>query len=316
MTMRCPLCNHHATQRLTDRLRHGERRPVYYCPQCELGMLPEKQDQRKLQAYYGSEYRRTFTPVLTQATDPAALFATYAPFQAGRLALLRPHLTRRMRLLEIGCSAGMFLYHVRPLVREAVGVDYDVASARYAARKCRCRVLTDCADDEVLRDGPFDAVCLFQTLEHVKDPVAFMRMVRRFVRPGGLVHVEVPNLRDALLHLYDLPRHRQFYFHRAHLWYFTARSLRLVMRAAGWSGRIRYTQDYNLLNHLHWADTDTPQQDCLAGLSAPRLPLRSTASATARRQLNAFLTRTDAAYRQLLTRLGMTANMAFIGRAR
>ena len=34
---------------------------------------------------------------------------------------------------------------------------------------------------------------------------------------------------------------------------------------------VNYTQDYNILNHLHWAMNDVPQESCLLGMSEIRL---------------------------------------------
>ena len=33
---------------------------------------------------------------------------------------------------------------------------------------------------------------------------------------------------------------------------------------------VNYTQDYNLLNHLHWVMNDGPQESCLLGMSEIR----------------------------------------------
>jgi SAM-dependent methyltransferase len=49
---------------------------------------------------------------------------------------------------------------------------------------------------EVLEAFPpasFDAVCLFQILEHVADPMRLLQELTRLVRPGGILVVAVPD---------------------------------------------------------------------------------------------------------------------------
>ncbi len=44
-------------------------------------------------------------------------------------------------------------------------------------------------------DGRFDAVLSFFALEHVAEPRAFLDALRRLLRPGGALHLTVPNVR-------------------------------------------------------------------------------------------------------------------------
>jgi SAM-dependent methyltransferase len=48
-----------------------------------------------------------------------------------------------------------------------------------------------------LADASFDLVTMWHSLEHVTDPNAALRLARRLLRPGGSIHVCVPNL-DSL----------------------------------------------------------------------------------------------------------------------
>ena len=42
--------------------------------------------------------------------------------------------------------------------------------------------------------GPADVVCFWDTLEHVPDPLEFLRQVRRRLAPGGVFALSVPVL--------------------------------------------------------------------------------------------------------------------------
>ena len=293
--MHCFLCNQLVTKTLADTLRDGQKKNVYYCPDCDLGILDNQKTQTELRQYYTHVYR----------TDrPEKLFADFFPFQQDRLNLLKPHLKKELKLLEVGCSAGMFLNHVRDLVGEIAGLDYDVKSAKFTEKLCHCKVYSN---EKNLPEEHFDIICLFQTLEHVYNPEEFLEDILKSLKPNGLVYIEVPNLYDALVSTYDIPFHRSFFFHSAHLWYFTKTSLNKLMVKLGIKGKIKFIQDYNVLNHLAWANTGM-LQDYIAGRAQPHLPLKQ------HEEINEFFVDVDKNYKRLLSKLQITSNIHFIGR--
>jgi hypothetical protein len=61
----------------------------------------------------------------------------------------------------------------------------------------------------------------------------------------------------------------------AHLNYFSENSLKKVALSAGFleeNIQFKFTQDYNLLNHLSWISNQAPQATCHIGLSEINLP--------------------------------------------
>ena len=293
--MNCFICKNKVTERLTDTLRDGQKKDVYYCPSCDLGMLENQKTQNELRQYYKHIYR----------TDrPEKLFADFFPFQKDRLHLLNPHLTKNVKLLEIGCSAGMFLNHVKDKVGEISGLDYDIKSSKFTEDLCHCKVYQNEAN---LPLNYFDIICMFQTLEHVYNPKEFLDSLCKSLKPDGLLYIEVPNLHDALVSTYDIPSHYKFFFHQAHVWYFSEKSLTKLMEAVGFVGKVKFIQDYNILNHLAWANTGLPQ-DYIAGRASPFITLKS------HEDLNKFFVKIDRDYKQLLSKLRITSNLHFLGR--
>jgi 2-polyprenyl-3-methyl-5-hydroxy-6-metoxy-1,4-benzoquinol methylase len=277
-------------------------------------MLAHPATEEELRAFYRRQYRKKFKPALHKPSQgPGELFNIYSRFQAGRVALIKKYLTKKTRLLEIGCSAGMFLSQVKPFVKEITGIDYDRASARFAARKCNCKTYDVGVSEAGFLAHQFDVICLFQVLEHVRDPLAFLGDIKKYLTPGGRIFVEVPNLEDSLIAAYDLPNHYNFYYHAAHLWYFTRKSFLSLMKKSGFTGEVYFSQDYNFLNHMHWLSADGPQADCIAGLAEPRLPLRAGLAGCKKKALQGFISRVNGEYKELLSRLELTSNMSFIG---
>jgi len=309
--MNCFLCGTPNLVQLTAQLR-SRSGVALYCDNCSLGMLQDS--SRDLKKYYDEEYRKHHGPRLDQSSSYAEIFESYVHYQTQRLELMKPWLNPSVRLLEVGCSTGHFLYNVRNLVGEVVGVDYDSGAAEFAGRMCQCITFGCGLNETGLRPASFDVVCAMQTMEHVEDPINFVAMLGKYLKPDGTIYIEVPNLNDPLLSVYNNSDYRNFYFHKAHLFYFTPGSLMTVMSRAGFRGKMYFTQDYNFLNHLHWILVGKPQPTCHDGLSSSKLPITDNVEAELRRDLEGWMETVGEQYKAILVKHGVTENIAFIGK--
>lgn len=89
------------------------------------------------------------------------------------------------RILDFGCGFGQFLAMCRLFGLEAIGVD------RSNARRSGAGVQIFPELDEV--EGLFDAITMFEVLEHLDDPLATLRTLRSRLNPAGIMIVEVPD---------------------------------------------------------------------------------------------------------------------------
>ncbi|MFT3875828.1 MAG: methyltransferase domain-containing protein [Propioniciclava sp.] len=110
-------------------------------------------------------------------------------------AYLLPRLKPGVRLLDVGCGPGTITTDFARLVApgEVVGVDASgaiVAKARTDAAPlglANLRFETADAYDLEFPDESFDVVHAHQVLQHVGDPVAMLRELRRVTQPDGIV---------------------------------------------------------------------------------------------------------------------------------
>lgn len=121
------------------------------------------------------------------------------------------------RLLDVGCGSGSFLRFARDLGWDVEGIDPD-PSAVQAAKASGLKVRAGDLRQLAFQEESFDAVTMSHVIEHVPDPAALLREVRRVLKPGGLVTVVTPNAR-SLLHRWfradwrglEPPRHLQLF---------------------------------------------------------------------------------------------------------
>jgi len=124
------------------------------------------------------------------------------------------------RVLEVGCGAGPVLAALSSAGYDVVGVEMHASLGRRAAEAVpRSRVY--CLDvrdppERFLQEGAFDAVGLFDVIEHVDDPTGLLRACARRLRPGGLLCGTVPAL-ALLWSKYDVAMGHRTRYDRAGL---------------------------------------------------------------------------------------------------
>jgi SAM-dependent methyltransferase len=99
------------------------------------------------------------------------------------------------RLLDVGCATGVFLNGMRRTGKwEVFGVEPNASAADYARRRFGIEVHTGMLREAGYPDEHFDVVSLWHVIEHVLEPVADLREVRRILKPNGLLVLTTPNL--------------------------------------------------------------------------------------------------------------------------
>jgi len=107
-------------------------------------------------------------------------------------AYLIPHLRPGVRLLDVGCGPGTITadFTQRLAPGAVLGID---SSADVIAEAQRDHPGVSFATGDVyhldLPEASFDIVHAHQVLQHLADPVAALKEMRRVVRPGGIVAV-------------------------------------------------------------------------------------------------------------------------------
>jgi SAM-dependent methyltransferase len=96
----------------------------------------------------------------------------------------------------VGCNTGYGTVRLVPTARSVTGVDVSPAAVAAArSREGGESVTFEVIDGLGLPfpDHSFDLVTSFQVVEHVADPVPYLREIRRVLRPGGIAILTTPN---------------------------------------------------------------------------------------------------------------------------
>ncbi len=99
------------------------------------------------------------------------------------------------KVLEVGCGAGRFISYIAYQTPEVQGHGCDLSyDDILVARELSPNIDYTVADMTHLPydDEVFDAVVMFDILEHLKEPDASLREVSRVLKLGGVIHALVP----------------------------------------------------------------------------------------------------------------------------
>jgi SAM-dependent methyltransferase len=248
--MRCAVCGNEEGNRThaAREMMFGYRDPFTYLECASCGCLQLMDPPADLSKYYPNTY-------YSFQHSPVAIFEgrgrkerikmpfryRYAVTDRGRLGkywypqypdptartLVPANLTRRSRILDVGCGSGLLLYALRNAgFQHVMGVDPFVDETLLYANGLK--ILKQSIHATA---GEWDLVMLHHAFEHVPDPLETLRSAARLLAPGGVCLIRIPVASSYAWRRYgtnwvqlDAPRH--FFLH-------TPQSMRILADNAG-----------------------------------------------------------------------------------
>ncbi len=197
---------------LTTRDRYtGEEYHLWRCGNCHLIYLNPRPGADELERHYPDDYEAY------QAIGPqSSALANWHEEQAltKRLQFVQAQHSTAGRLLDIGCATGNFLHRAQLSGWEVAGIEINPRAASIARQRYNVPVHASDLLDTDLSPDYFDAVTLWDVLEHLPNPRAALGKIHQILQRGGVVCFSIPNLASFDRHLFgtawigwDSPRH-------------------------------------------------------------------------------------------------------------
>lgn len=173
-------------------------------------------------------------------------------FGRERVRLMQPFVTAAPRYLDVGCSTGFVVEAARDAGWAATGIDLNPSAIEFG--RSRGLDLKSVALEEAgFAANTFDAVSLFDVLEHLLDPLATLRACARLLKAGGIVFLYVPNYDSASRLLMGKDAH--FIWPTHHLNYYTPSTILDLMRREGLDVVYVATEGLDVFDYL-WYRAD------------------------------------------------------------
>jgi SAM-dependent methyltransferase len=147
-------------------------------------------------------------------------------------------------LLEVGCGYGYLLDEARPYFDHRVGTEFSVEGAEIT-RATGAEVFVGTIQ-QIPAERKFDCILAIQVIEHIYQPLTFVKQLIRHTQPEGHIVVATPDIGGVLRKV--MGRHWPSFKVPEHVGYFDFRTLRRLMEMAGLSDvrRLSYPHAFPL----------------------------------------------------------------------
>lgn len=230
--MKCFLCG---SQKFIAKYENDNYK-IVSCPNDDLHFKIDKTKKKKL---YDADYFEAYP-----YSNFLNLNKLYFKNKLNHLAVLSYH-----RLLDIGCGWGDFLEVCRDENIPYLGIDESPEAIKICkqkklnCQKVKISVLNDLRGaQERARsrsekhgiepsDNNFNAITLFQVIEHLKNPLPLLQSAKKLLAPGGIILITTPNNDSPLRRLFRA--NWSVYNTESHFVFYNKETLKKTLEKAG-----------------------------------------------------------------------------------
>lgn len=157
---------------------------------------------------------------------------------------------QRGKILDYGCFCGVFLSVAQQQGWDAYGIEPLVMPSIYARGTFGLKITTDTLRPDTFPEDFFDVVTAFQVFEHIVDPQDSLTKIRRIIKPGGFIAIEVPNIDNIWVNVLK-EKHRHFV--EDHVSFFSANTLSRLLEQMGFKAcEVYYPVRVLSYRHVAW----------------------------------------------------------------
>lgn len=217
----CNLCGGTEVSILSTRSRSRNPLRTVICQACGLVWSdPRPHDARQ---FYEAEYRLAYKNTYSPKPKHVVRAGKVALSRFGKIAQL---LSSQKTVLDVGTGGGEFAYLLQSLGHVVNGIEPNRGYADHSIQQYGLTVRVGFVQDATFDPASFDIVTIWHVLEHTEDPGFILARLRSWLKPDGVLVVEVPNVEATC----QAPRNT---FHEAHLYNFNVVSLRRLAKKQG-----------------------------------------------------------------------------------
>jgi SAM-dependent methyltransferase len=220
----CPVCGSVNQTEVSGVDRRWKRLRTVGCGECGLLFTNPMPTEAELDDYYASLYRLDYQGAVVR---PSARHIRKRSAQAARrVSVIKTLLSPNAATLDFGTGSGEFILAMLEVGYDAHGFEPGGTYSSFARQRLGDRIRAGRWQD--MDYGPrFDLITSFHVFEHLSDPVSAFRAAVSWLKPGGLIYIEVP---DAVS---GFKQSGFMSLHFAHVVGFNAHNLMLAAAKAG-----------------------------------------------------------------------------------
>lgn len=236
--MICPICSN---SKISAK-NHEKYKNLWHCTECKLIFIYPQLTNDDLKKIYGADYFKNsqshFCGYENYQEDKKSILQTFNH----RLELLEKIYKEKGILLDVGCAMGFMLEAAEARGWDVYGIDVSKEALAVAKKRFGKKVYTEMLENAVLPENHFDLITIWDTLEHLTDPVKTIRRCWHLLKPGGLLAFTVPDVGSLIAKIIG---DRWMGYKEEHLFYFTRRSIKHLLNQSDFIiQKIKYEGKY------------------------------------------------------------------------
>ena len=201
---------------------HGAHYPIVECLNCGLAYSrPRDADEVLKKMITGQSLDRFLKRVPGKAKN----------FQE-QLCCIESLIGKKGSLLDLGCGAGLFCRVASRAGWKAVGYDAWPEAVEYGRSHWKLELNVLDADKWSAIEGEYDAVVLWDTIEHLPQPGTLLTDLRKKLKTGGVLAISTPDYGSLSRRVLGGAWH---FFERHHLIFFSRPVLGRALEDRGYS---------------------------------------------------------------------------------
>lgn len=201
------------------------------CLDCGLVYVSARPDSTELYALYGETYFRNEDSAEVGYTDYVKDEPNIRKTFRGRLRLLEQWV-KPGTLLDVGCAAGFFMDVAREHGWQAQGLDVSAFAVQYTRERFGFEAQIGSLTDLEYPENHYDLITMWDVIEHVPHPKAYVEKIARLLRQGGVFSLATPDV-DSLPAKITGKNWMGYKLAEEHVYYFSAKTLRRMLEEAG-----------------------------------------------------------------------------------
>ena len=235
----CPICSSNKYTILSNKDRHGLILPYGSCQKCALIQSVYKYKFKNYSKcynhFYGPIYKNEIyrtennensknneKSFLSRKKTGETIYEYITDF-----IVLKPN----SRILEVGCGLGSIMSCFHEKGYDVKGIDLKEEDIIFA--KSKGLNVEKNTVENLKKDEKFDLIILMRSLEHIPEPLFFIKRIRSKLNENGALFISVPSL-DSLFQTADIKKMNvQSQLHFAHVYFFSKSSLKNLMSICG-----------------------------------------------------------------------------------
>ena len=223
---------------------------IVKCEQCELVYTNPIFDEEHYKTTYKSEDYQEIVKDLGEESHNYRV----QRFGDERVSIMAKFLqdNKTVKYLDVGCSTGFVVEAAKNTGWEAIGIDLNPSAIDFG-RSRGLDLRNNSLDEISFTDGYFDAISLFDVIEHLPNPKDVINQALKYLKVGGILFIYVPNWDSASRILMGKDAH--FIWPTHHLNYYTPRTIINFMENLGLRLEYLATEGLDIVDYI-WREEE------------------------------------------------------------